>query len=134
METALVEKTSNELAQERTDLAFRRTVMAVDRTLMAWVRTGLSIISFGFTVYKLLDALQTRTEVIAPGITPQQVGMFLCGAGSAALTLGVIEYFVSIRQLRQEAPVGMLRSSLVIAVLIAGFGIYLVIGIHNHST
>ena len=53
-------KTSNELALERTtladdrtDLAVERTLMALDRTLMAWVRTATSLISFGFTIYKL---------------------------------------------------------------------------------
>ena len=50
--------TSNELAQERTDLALERTLMAADRSLMAWVRTSLSMISFGFTIYKLLESLQ----------------------------------------------------------------------------
>ena len=31
--------------------------MAADRTLMAWIRTTLSMISFGFTIYKFLQAM-----------------------------------------------------------------------------
>ncbi len=57
-------KTSNELAaerttlaDERTDLAVARTLLALDRTLMAWVRTATSLISFGFTIYKIFQQL-----------------------------------------------------------------------------
>ena len=57
-------KTSNELAlerttlaDERTDLAVARTMLALDRTLMAWVRTATSLISFGFTIYKVFQQL-----------------------------------------------------------------------------
>ncbi|PYY11310.1 MAG: hypothetical protein DMG61_19450, partial [Acidobacteria bacterium] len=41
-----------------TDLAFERTRMAAERTLIAWIRTALSMISFGFTIYKFLQAMQ----------------------------------------------------------------------------
>jgi putative membrane protein len=37
-----------------------RTIMAADRTLMAWIRTSLSMLSFGFTIYKFLDAMIER--------------------------------------------------------------------------
>ena len=37
------------------DLATTRTLMAADRTLMAWIRTSLSLLSFGFTIYKILQ-------------------------------------------------------------------------------
>ena len=46
------------LADTRTGLAFKRNIMAAKRTLMAWTRTGLSMIGFGFTIYKFLQALQ----------------------------------------------------------------------------
>ncbi len=51
-------KTSSELATQRTNLAVKRTLMGADRTLMAWVRTALSMISFGFTIYKVLQGFQ----------------------------------------------------------------------------
>ena len=51
------EKTTNELAQDRTDMASDRTRMAADRTLwaddrtlIAWIRTSLALIGFGFGV------------------------------------------------------------------------------------
>ena len=54
---------SNEMAQQRTTLAASRTLMAADRSLMAWVRTGLSMISFGFTIYKILQGFQEAGAV-----------------------------------------------------------------------
>jgi inner membrane protein YidH len=39
---------------ESTLLAVDRTRLAHERTLMAWVRTATSMISFGFTIAKLV--------------------------------------------------------------------------------
>ena len=38
-------------------LAIDRTRLAAERSLMAWIRTALSMIAFGFTIYKFLQAL-----------------------------------------------------------------------------
>ena len=46
------------LAEDRTDMAAARTLMAADRTLMAWIRTAPSMLSFGFTIYKVLEGFQ----------------------------------------------------------------------------
>ena len=46
-----------ELAHERTNLALERNYLASERTLMAWIRTALSMISFGFTIAKLGQAM-----------------------------------------------------------------------------
>lgn len=126
-------KSSDELAQERTDLALRRTVMAMDRTLMAWVRTGLSIISFGFTIYKILEALQNQGATFRTDDTPRHVGMFMVGAGTIALVLGVIEFLGTVRELRKEGKVAFLRSSSGIAIAIAVFGVVVFFGIRHQA-
>jgi putative membrane protein len=128
-----VSKTSDELAQERTDLALRRTVMAMDRTLMAWVRTGLSIISFGFTIYKILEAMQNQGATFRTDDTPRNVGLIMVGTGLLSLVLGITECMGTVRALRKEGEVSLLRSSLVIACVIGTLGIIVFFGIRNQS-
>ena len=57
-----------ELAQERTEFAKYRTRQAADRTLMAWMRTSLSLISFGFGIPTIVDAIENTqaTKEIKP--------------------------------------------------------------------
>ena len=45
------------------DLGEIRTIMAADRTLMAWIRTSLSMLSFGFTIYKFLQAIDKSSDI-----------------------------------------------------------------------
>ena len=37
------------------ELSLQRTIMASTRTFMAWTRTALSLISFGFSIPKILE-------------------------------------------------------------------------------
>jgi putative membrane protein len=93
-------KTSNELAlerttlaDERTDLAVIRTLQALDRTLMAWVRTATSLISFGFTIYKVFQQLAQSTS--APPhrlLEPRGVALVLMGLGVGGLIAATIDY------------------------------------------
>lgn len=128
-----IKKSSDELAQDRTDLALRRTVMAADRTLMAWVRTGLSVISFGFTIYKILEAMQNQGATFRADDTPRHVGMIMVGAGVVSLVLGLVEYLGTVRELRKEGPVSFIRSSSVVAFVIGVMGIFVFFGIRNQS-
>ena len=50
-------QTATDLAHERTNLAVLRSYMAAERTLMAWIRTTISMITFGFTLAKLGQAV-----------------------------------------------------------------------------
>ena len=47
---------------ESTLLAVDRTRLAHERTLMAWVRTATSMISFGFTIAKLVPNRESSRE------------------------------------------------------------------------
>ncbi len=113
------EHTSNEYAQMRTKMAARRTMMEADRTLMAWVRIGLSMISFGFTIFKILEGLQTSGVPAAAGFTPRTIGLYLTGIGTASIIMGTAEFVTRFREARQVADISLLRPSLVIAVFIA---------------
>ncbi len=90
-----IQKTTNMLAQDRTDLALERTSMAADRTLMAWTRTSLSLISFGFTLYKFMEALQEQNKQILFKTErgAQNFGMTLIAIGIISLFLAVIQYW-----------------------------------------
>lgn len=120
---------SNELATERTDLASARTMMAADRSLMAWVRTGLSMISFGFTIYKLLQSFQAKGLDVVELHSPRAVGMFLTGLGTVAIVLGTIEYWHHRRDLLVLSHVKLWRPSFVMALIMSVTGVFLFFGI-----
>lgn len=116
-------RSSDELALERTELAARRTLMAADRSLMAWIRTALSMISFGFTIYKILESFQDAGVHLAHPNTPRRVGLFLTGMGTVSMVMGTIEYWRTLAELRQRQPFGIWRPSLVIALVMAVSGL-----------
>ena len=112
-------KSANELATER-------TVMAADRSLMAWLRTALSMISFGFTIYKLLQGLQTAGSEAVRTNAPRNMGLFLTGMGTVAMAMGTVEYWVRMRGLGFR-PVG--RASFVMSLIMSAIGLFLFVSI-----
>ena len=127
-------RSSNELAEERTDLAIKRTLMGADRTLMAWLRTALSMISFGFTIYKVLQGLQGgEANIVAQQYNPRNVGLFLVGLGTLSIVMGTIEYWFSVKELRQLVPIRIWRRpSFVMAMIICVAGLSVFISIVTH--
>ena len=129
-------KTANELAVDRTDLAVDRTVMAAGRTLMAWVRTALSMISFGFTIYKFLDAATHGNAVgMLHAQGPRRLGLFLIALGVISVILGSVEYFQTIKRLdaMSAASYRPLNFSFIVGVLIGLLGLFLFITIVTHT-
>jgi putative membrane protein len=121
---------SNQMAQERTELAADRTLMAADRSLMAWVRTGLSMISFGFTIYKLLEGFQSKGGAqVLDTHSPRGVGLFLTGLGTVSIVMGTVEYWNRRRSMLQYGAVKLWRPSFVMAVLMSLTGLFLFFGI-----
>ena len=123
------EKTANELSAERTALAIDRTLMAADRSLMAWIRTALSMISFGFTIYKLLQGLAAAGTEFAKTSSPRAMGLFLTGLGTLAMIFGTVEYWVRLKELRRARDLSFLRPSLVMSVLMSMIGLFMFIAI-----
>jgi putative membrane protein len=75
------------------DMARTRTLLAADRTLMAWIRTALSMISFGFTIYKFLNGLHEAAAIqLRHPQGPRELGLFLCGLGTASVLVGLLQY------------------------------------------
>lgn len=127
--SAQAPKTADELAGIRTTLAEKRTLMAADRSLMAWIRTGLSMISFGFTIYKLLEGMRESGFESAPFGNPRNVGLFLIGLGSVSLCAGLWDYWSSVSELRNYHPVRTRRPSFAIATILAATGMVLFVSI-----
>ena len=110
------------------DLGAVRTVLAADRTLMAWLRTSLSMLSFGFTIYKFLETA-AKAGALARPESPQKVGLFLVGMGTTAMVLGVIDYWVTIRNVQKAGAFRLGRSVLFMSLLMAVAGVALFVAI-----
>ena len=104
------------------DLGAMRTIMAADRTLMAWVRTSLSMLSFGFTIYKFLETVASQPGAIHSD-SPQRVGLFLTGMGVAAIVLGTINYWTTLRDLKRVEAFRIGRPVLLMALIMSIAGV-----------
>lgn len=126
------QKSSDQLAQqrtdlagERTDLAFERTVLAYERTLMAWIRTATSLISFGFTIYKFFQEMNKAEDQPQRLLTPRLVGMIMIGFGFLGLLFAEIQHIAAIKRLKKVQPDMPKSLSSILAILILIFGLIL---------
>lgn len=110
------------------DMGTMRTIMAADRTLMAWIRTALSMYSFGFTIYKVLEGVADQ-GMLPHSDTPQRVGLFLAGLGTASMVLGVFSYWTTLKDLRRTEAFRLGRPSLLISAVMTFAGVVLFLGI-----
>jgi putative membrane protein len=120
--------TPNQLATQRTDMATARSTLAADRTLMAWVRTGLSMISFGFTIYKILDGFRGSSDLVLQH-SPRNVGLFLTGLGTLAVIMGTVDYWHNLKLLRVFHAIRIWRPSFIMALVMCATGLFLFFGI-----
>lgn len=111
-----------------TDMGTMRTIMAADRTLMAWIRTALSMISFGFTIYKVLEGVADQ-GMLPHSDTPQRVGLFLVGIGTLSMILGVFSYWATLKDLRRSEEFRLGRPTLLISTIMTFAGVVLFVGI-----
>lgn len=138
-------KSANALAEERTDLAHgrtdlavRRTLMAANRTLMAWVRTALALISFGFTIYKFLQASAGSSAKLTPlqAQGPRRLGLMLIFLGTISVVLGTIEYVRTVKELNEMGGKEYRPKadfSLIVGALIGLLGLFLFVTILTHT-
>jgi putative membrane protein len=80
---------SLELSSRNTSLALQRTRMGADRTLMAVIRTSLSLISFGFTIFKLVQNL-AEAKLLKPNASVPHYGVVLVLLGILMLIIGIV--------------------------------------------
>jgi putative membrane protein len=109
-------------AMSNTHLAARRTAMAAERTLMAWIRTSMAMISFGFTIGRLGDALSSAKVNLFGRMTDVTgVAYFLVIIGTLALIMAVLEYRIDIRLVSQQARRPSM--TIIIAILLSLLGV-----------
>lgn len=110
---------STQLAYERTDLALQRTALGADRTLQAWIRTALSMISFGFTIGKLGQAVKDfeGSGAFQRVWSVGSIAYALVVMGTLSLLIASVQYFLTIRELRLKGLPA--RASLALGVAIA---------------
>ena len=101
-------------------LAIDRTRLAAERNLMAWVRTALSMITFGFTIYKILQAIQAQGTV--PVLHPRNAGLTLIGIGTFALIVASIQHWKYVRKLNSVQPHEPWDLAFIVACLLALLG------------
>lgn len=119
---------------ERNEFAIERTVMAANRTLMAWIRTALSLISFGFTIYKFLQAADTEYRALNAQ-SPERLGLFLIALGTASVVMGSMEYYETLKRLNtlSQCDYKPLNYSFFIGITVGLLGSFLFITILTHT-
>jgi inner membrane protein YidH len=108
-------------------LAIDRTRLAAERNLMAWVRTALSMITFGFTIYKVLQAIQAQSK--APAVHPRTAGLTLISIGTFVLIAASIQHWKYVRKLSSVQPHSPWDPALIIACLLVLLGFLMIGGI-----
>jgi len=110
------------------NLPLMNTLMAADRTLMSWTRTSLSLLSFGFTIFKILQALQEEGKFVRSDV-PRDAGLFLSAMGTLAMVMGTVEYWQTLRVLDQQRIFSRPRSPLTMAIIMSISGVVLFVSI-----
>jgi putative membrane protein len=122
------------LAKERTEMATQRTSIAADRTLMAWIRTSLSMISFGFAIYKFLQAL-SEAEKLTGGRpnAPRNLGLALITVGTAALAVAIIQHLQFVRRLQMPNLRLPWSLAVIVAIFVVLIGLLPFVGVLFHT-
>jgi putative membrane protein len=110
------------------NLPVMNTLMAADRTLMSWTRTSLSLLSFGFTIFKILQAFQEEGKLVRSDV-PRDAGLFLTAMGTLAMVMGTLEYWQTLRVLNQQRIFSRPRSPLIMAIIMSVSGVLLFVSI-----
>jgi putative membrane protein len=106
-----------------TQLAFARTRVAYERTMMAWIRTATSLITFGFTIYKLFQLEGLGRAQQGRLIGPREFAFVLVSIGLISLLLATIEHRQNIGALGAQYAGKQRSLAVLVAALVSVLGI-----------
>ena len=111
-------------------LALDRTRLAAERTLMGWIRTSFSMMTFGFTIYKVMQEVgQVSATSATPVSESRHLGLVLAGLGTVALMIACVQHWRYTRQLRHDEVSAPWDLTLVVASLVVCLGLLILGGL-----
>ena len=111
-------------------LALDRTRLAAERTLMGWIRTCFSMMTFGFTIFKVMEELRLfAAHTLTPLQGARDLGLALAGIGTFALLLACFQHWIYMRRLKRALWRAPFDLALTVAVLVVGLGLTIVGGL-----
>ena len=111
------------------ELSLERTLMSSERTLLSWVRTAMAYVSFGFTIYKVLESIAEKLAMRVEVLHPQHLGLFLIVVGTLPLTVGMFQYYKMVIKLGKTRKETILSPAFFLASVILLLGIVLSLNI-----
>lgn len=113
-----------ELSDTRTHMSYERTALSYERTLMSWIRTSTSMITFGFTLYKVFEEFQ-RDSSQARFFSPRVVGIIMIAFGFLGLLFAQIQHTTAYKKLRHQYPDIQPSLSSILSALVLVFAVLL---------
>jgi putative membrane protein len=111
-------------------LALDRTRLAAERTLMGWIRTSFSMITFGFTIYKIMQEFgQMNAATGAPVSESRHLGLALAAIGTVALMIACVQHWRYAAQFRRGQSKLPWDLTLAVACLVVCLGLLIVGGL-----
>jgi putative membrane protein len=103
-----------------TRLGYERTRLAHERTFMVWIRTSISLISFGFTIYKVFQSLadegvlHTKIRLLSP----RAIGVTMIMLGLIVLAVAMFENHRYLQELQQHYTVRRSFASILAGIIL----------------
>jgi len=111
-------------------LAMDRTRMAAERTLMGWIRTSFSMMTFGFTIYKITQEVgKLNAATAGPVSETRYLGLVLASLGTGALMIACVQHWLYTRRLRSGQADLSWDLTLAVALLVVCLGLLIVSGL-----